>query len=123
MMVPRFNLWIEHDGEVVLSAWRVKLLQAVKKTGSISAAADEMDVPYRRAWERIREMEKRLGSPLLKTEVGGEGGGGAVLTSIAGELIERFNVFAEGMEQEVGSRFQTAFGEIWEAMENEARKP
>ena len=40
-MEPKYNLWIEHDGVVVLSAWRVDLLEAIDAAGSISAAAEQ----------------------------------------------------------------------------------
>ncbi len=52
-MQPKFNLWIEKDGKVVLSAWRVQLLEAIEAAGSISAAAEQMRLPYRRAWEKV----------------------------------------------------------------------
>jgi len=113
-MIPRYNLWIEKDEEVVLSTWRVNLLEAIGSTGSITAAASEMDVPYRRAWERIREMEQRLGFSLLDTEIGGSGGGGAVLTENAKDFIARFQQFELGMEVEIRKRFQDAFGSIKE---------
>jgi len=38
-MRPGANVWIEKDGKVVLSAWRVALLEAVEQTGSMNAAA------------------------------------------------------------------------------------
>ena len=109
MMNPRFNLWIEIKDEVVLSSWRVKLLKAIDLSGSISSAAEIMDVPYRRAWERINEMESRLGYHLLETEIGGSGGGGAVLTPKAKDLIKRFEFFENGLDQEIHQRFMKAF--------------
>ena len=39
-LTPRVNLWLERDGNVVLSLWRVRLLEALAETGSISGAAD-----------------------------------------------------------------------------------
>jgi molybdate transport system regulatory protein len=69
-----------------------------------------MEVPYRRAWERLQEIETRLGFPLLETEVGGEGGGGARLTSRAEELIDRFQRLVNGMDVEIAERFERAFG-------------
>ena len=39
-MEPRLNVWIEHNGTVVLSEWRVRLLEAIDQTGSISRAAE-----------------------------------------------------------------------------------
>jgi molybdate transport system regulatory protein len=111
-MNPRFNLWIEIDGKVVLSRWRIKLLKVIDSTGSISSAAESIDVPYRRAWERIKEMERRLGYQLLKTEVGGMGGGGSILTREAKELITRFDRFENGLEDEIQQRFKTMFEEV-----------
>ncbi len=108
-MNPRFNLWIEIEGEVVLSRWRVRLLKAIDSTGSISSASEMMDVPYRRAWERINEMESRLGYKLLETEVGGSGGGGAILTKEAKALIDRFDRFESGLDEEIKQRFKIAF--------------
>ena len=69
-MRARANFWIEKDGKVVLSTWRVRLLEAVDETGSISAAASKMGVSYRRAWEKIHECEERLGEKLVETQVG-----------------------------------------------------
>jgi molybdate transport system regulatory protein len=109
-MRPKLNLWIEKDGQVVLSTWRVDLLNAVNETGSISSAAEVMDVPYRRAWQRIHEMEERIGESLVITEVGGAKGGGAQLTDLALDMVERFQEFSSGLDQEVGERFKRAFG-------------
>lgn len=112
-MIPKHNLWLECQGEVLLSVWRVKLLEAIEEMGSITSAAAAMDVPYRRAWQRLREMEERLGMPLVITEVGGVGGGGAKLTSEAKELIQRFHHFANGLADEIQVRFASAFSEDW----------
>ncbi|MCC7358097.1 MAG: LysR family transcriptional regulator [Anaerolineales bacterium] len=108
-MEPKFNLWIEQEGVVVLSAWRVQLLQAIHVTGSISAAAEQLKVPYRRAWEKLQEMEQGLGLKLVETAVGGAGGGGARLTPAGAHAIEQFLAFAAGFEQEVVERYASAF--------------
>ncbi len=83
------NVWLETDeGDVALSRWRLELLETVGRTGSISAAAKAMNIQYRLAWQRIHEMEERLGIPLVQTTVGGRGGGGAMLTPEAHIVIE-----------------------------------
>ena len=56
-LTPHLNLWLERDGQVVLSVWRVQLLAAIEQTGSISAAAERMQVQYRLAWDRLDEMD------------------------------------------------------------------
>jgi molybdate transport system regulatory protein len=108
-MEPKFNLWIEQNGEVVLSAWRAKLLEAIGQTGSISAAAEQLKVPYRRAWEKVQEMEAGLGEKLVDTAVGGAGVGGAHLTPAAEQALARFRAFEAGFAEVVASRFQAAF--------------
>jgi molybdate transport system regulatory protein len=112
MMEPKVNLWIEVDGQVVLSRWRVQLLTAIAETGSISAAADRMQVPYRRAWEKIHELEERLGVALLDTQTGGPGGGGARLTRTAQDYVARFQRFSAGIDAYVQQHFQQAFGDL-----------
>jgi len=109
-MKPRFNLWLESDDGVVLSAWRVRLLEAIDESGSIRAAADQLGVPYRRAWQKVHEMEGRSGIRLLETEVGGEGGGGARLTKEARDLVRRFRRFEAGLEEVILDRYDKAFG-------------
>ena len=53
------NFWVERNGEVVLSEWRVALLEAVAETGSISAAAARHGVHFRVAW-RFRRFTAGL---------------------------------------------------------------
>jgi len=108
-MQPRLNLWIEKNGRVVLSAWRVKLLETIATTGSISAAAEALDVPYRRAWEKLQEIEKGLGFKVVETAIGGVGGGGARLTPAGEKAIVQFKQFAEGFEEDVAKRYEAVF--------------
>jgi molybdate transport system regulatory protein len=108
-MQPRINLWIEHDGEVVLSDWRVSLLEAIAETGSISSAAAHMNVPYHRAWDKIHEMEQGLDVKLVEAQVGGAGGGGARLTPEGLDYVERFRRFQAGFKEQVERRFKEAF--------------
>ncbi|PWH20483.1 MAG: hypothetical protein DDG58_02580 [Ardenticatenia bacterium] len=106
------NVWIEQNGQVALSRWRVALLLAVQETGSISAAAQRLKIPYHRAWDKIRECERCLGVSLLTTQTGGVGGGGARLTPVAVDYIQRFQQFERGLDELIQQRFQSAFGDL-----------
>jgi molybdate transport system regulatory protein len=107
---PRSKVWLEEDGRVVLSEWRVELLEAIEATGSLSAAAKRLDVPYRTAWSRLRQMEERLGVRLLETQVGGPEGGGSRLTAEAHDVIARFRRVTDGIADLVDDRFRREFG-------------
>ena len=54
-LAPRSKVWLERDGQVVLSDWRVELLETVEATGSLARAADQLGVPYRTAWYKLKE--------------------------------------------------------------------
>lgn len=108
-MQIKSNFWVEKDGEVVLSRWRVALLQAIDETGSISAAAERMGIPYRRAWDKVHECEERLEAKLIDTQTGGHGGGGARLTKEGAEYVRRFQQFNTGLDELIGNRFREAF--------------
>jgi molybdate transport system regulatory protein len=109
-MQPRLKVWIEgEDGRVVLSEWRVALLQAVARHGSLSAAARELGVPHRTAWQRVREMEQRLGTRLIEASSGGANGGSSRLTAAAEAFIARYQRMRQGLDEQLQQRFVDAF--------------
>jgi len=110
-MKSRSKFWIEKDGKVVFSDWRVDLLEAIEETGSLSGAAERLGVHYRRAWGKIKEMEDRLGVRLIVTQSGGVGGGGTELTPQAKEYIRKYRRFRAGLRELVDQRFKEAFEE------------
>jgi molybdate transport system regulatory protein len=104
------NFWIEKDGQVVLSEWRVALLEAVQRTGSIKAAAAEQQVHFRVAWRKLQEMETRLGVKLTERTVGGASGGGTHLTLAGQAYVRQFRQFMIGLKEVTAKQFQDTFG-------------
>jgi molybdate transport system regulatory protein len=116
-MRVRCNIWAEANEQVVLSAWRVELLQAIEATGSIRQAAVQMNITYDLAWHRIDEMETALGASLVDRQRGGPKGGCANLTSLGCELVARFSVFKARTDALIEAQFQAVFGEgDWRAL-------
>lgn len=73
-----------------LGPGKVALLEAIGRSGSISAAAREMEMSYRRAWLLVEAMNKAFQSPLVVAAVGGKRGGGAAVTPFALDLLSRY---------------------------------
>ncbi|MCE2492284.1 MAG: LysR family transcriptional regulator [Alphaproteobacteria bacterium] len=73
-----------------LGPGKASLIEAVGRTGSISAAARELGMSYRRAWQLIDATNKYFRQPLVETATGGRGGGGATVTSFGEEVLDRF---------------------------------
>jgi molybdate transport system regulatory protein len=106
---PRFNLWLEIEGQVALSSWRLGLLKAIMETGSINSAADQLKVQYRTAWQKVHEMEERLGVKLLDTQIGGPHGGGAKLTPIALAYVDKLTRLQAALEPLVEAKYREIF--------------
>ena len=108
-LAPRIKLWVEKDGLLVLSDYRVQLLRHVGETGSLAEAAQRMGLSYRRAWGKVREIERNLGRPLVRSEVGGAGGGGSRLTREGERLVALYERFRQRMETDLGKEFREVF--------------
>ena len=88
---PRLRLRLEFDGEHTLGPGKVRLIELVDTRGSISAAAREMGMSYRHAWELLDDVNRCFGGRVLETETGGRAGGGARVTEFGRDLAERFH--------------------------------
>jgi molybdate transport system regulatory protein len=84
-------------------------LEAIDAHGSLSRAAEALDVPYRTAWERVKATEGEIGFRLLESESGGPDGGGSRLTPEARDLCRRFRRVAGGIQEMVSRRFAAEF--------------
>jgi len=69
---------------------KIGLLEKIRDLGSISAAARAMKMSYRRAWLLIENLNQSFESPLIDASTGGLHGGGATLTCLGLEVIERY---------------------------------
>ena len=92
---PRIRI-VSDDGTIVLGPGKADLLGAIARTGSIRAAADELDMSYMRAWTLVRVMNGVFRSPLVEKVRGGSEQGGARLTERGADVLAIY----ERMEKE-----------------------
>jgi len=85
------RIWIETDGHVLLGEGRVRLLKAIEETGSLSKAAKKLEISYRKAWSLVDAVNKSSKKPVIKSSIGGKGGGGAQVTPYGKDLIKVFD--------------------------------
>lgn len=88
--VARISLRLKFEGERLLGPGRIRLLELIAQTGSISAAGREMEMSYRRAWLLVDELNRSFKSPLVEKQLGGSGGGGAVITPLGADIVRRY---------------------------------
>jgi molybdate transport system regulatory protein len=88
--MTRLTLRIDFDQAGSVGPGKIRLLELVRDTGSISAAGRAMDMSYRRAWLLIDALNKMFRDPVVTTKLGGKAGGGAVLTPFGEELLGHY---------------------------------
>ncbi len=107
----RSKIWLEIDGQPFLGDGRYRLLAAVQRTGSISGAARELGISYRKAWAQLQALEEISPHPLLERRTGGRDGGATRLTPQASELIQRFDKLRKQVNQAADRLYSEGFPE------------
>jgi molybdate transport system regulatory protein len=100
---PRLRIMVRPG--LVLGPGKVELLEAIGRTGSISAAGRDMGMSYRRAWLLVSALNEMFGRVLVSTSPGGAGGGGAEVTEFGRAVIEAYRVADERAGQAVRDEF------------------
>ena len=108
---PRLKVWVEKEGQLVLSDYRVRLLEAIAAKGSLAEGAAAMGLSYRRAWGKVKEIEANLGMKLVESTVGGPGGGGSHLTPAAERLLAQYNRFRRALSELADREFERSFSD------------
>lgn len=98
-MSVRIALRLKFDDDRLIGPGRIRLLELIAQTGSISAAGREMAMSYRRAWLLIDDLNHTFKKPLVEKQLGGTGGGGAALTPLGREIVERYRKIEATIER------------------------
>lgn len=88
--VPKPQIRILFRKAIAMGPGKAELLQAIARSGSISAAARDMGMSYRRAWLLVDTMNQSFRQPLVVTETGGQRGGGASVTEFGLDVLRRY---------------------------------
>lgn len=73
----------------------LRLLRCVEKTGSLRAAAMEMEMAYSKASKILKQAESSLGFPLTTRNVGGKDGGGSILTDEGKQWLRQYEAYRD----------------------------
>ena len=112
--VPAPRLRILLGREIAIGPGKAELLRLIEEMGSISAAAREMGMSYRRAWTLVETMNGAFREPVVEAAIGGRGGGGARVTDFGREVLNRYRVMEEKAVSSVTAEMD-AFSELLDA--------
>ena len=86
----RLTLRVDFGSSGSIGPGKIRLLEAIDRTGSISQAGRSLGMSYRRAWLLIDDMNKCFRDEVVAAKPGGVQGGGAALTSFGEALVRDY---------------------------------
>jgi molybdate transport system regulatory protein len=86
----RLTVRVDFGSDRALGPGKIRLLETIGKTGSISRAGRALGMSYRRAWLLVADLNRCFREPVVTAQPGGARGGGAALTPFGRDLIEKY---------------------------------
>jgi len=89
---PKLRFRLMLGSVIAIGPGKADLLEAIAKTGSISAAARAMSMSYKRAWYLLDTMNRCFVEPVVVTTKGGRSQGGAALSPTGEKVLKRYRL-------------------------------
>ncbi len=101
MSDARLTLRVDFGSRRSIGPGKVRLLEQVARTGSISEAGRKLGMSYRRAWLLIDDMNRCFTQAVVTAKPGGSQGGGTAVTKFGADLIRHYRAI-EAAAQRAG---------------------
>ncbi len=109
-MQVKVKVWIEDDEEnLIFGSGKTEVLEYIDRTGSISDAAKEVGMNYKKAWNHIKILEKFIEDDLVITFKGRGENSGTTLTPKAREVIQTYKILQHDIKKYSEERFKELF--------------
>ncbi len=76
--------------DIAIGPGKADLLEGIRESGSIAAAGRRLGMSYKRAWLLVESMNRCFKKPLVAAAKGGRAGGGARLTAMGEDVLQRY---------------------------------
>lgn len=100
--MARLTLRLDFGPGQAIGHGKIRLLEAVRDYGSISAAGRSMGMSYRRAWLLVDELNRLFETPVVETKHGGSAGGGAQLTPFGHHVVRQYRTIEAKAHEAAG---------------------
>jgi molybdate transport system regulatory protein len=105
MATPTVRFRIDFNRDEAIGPGKIALLERIALSGSLSQAARDLKMSYRRAWQLLESANTAFLEKVALTSKGGRGGGGAQLTQFGRDLINSYRAFEEDMQARAARHF------------------
>lgn len=100
----RIKCWVEDDGEKFYGPGPNQLIKKIQQEGSLSKAAAEMNMSYKKAWDMVQRLNQHSHKPLIILKKGGSHGGGAEVTAYAMEVVKKYDELEQQISELIGKQ-------------------
>jgi molybdate transport system regulatory protein len=105
--IPRIRFRIDFGRAAAVGPGKIALLEQIQGTGSLSQAARELKMSYRRAWLLLDSLNNSFEERVVSSSIGGRHGGGAELTPFGRSLILAYRRFESSMQRQAERHFRS----------------
>ena len=106
MAKPSIRFRIDFGPDESIGPGKVALLEHIDRSGSISQAARDLGMSYRRAWQLVESLNGAFRAPLTTASTGGKRGGGATLTPLGHEVVRTYRACETDLQGQVARHFR-----------------
>jgi molybdate transport system regulatory protein len=108
MVEARLSIRLDLTARDRIGPGKIALLEAIRDTGSISAAARSIGMSYRRAWMLVDQINEALKEPAVEAAIGGKHGGGAAITAVGEQIITIYRSIEAAAHRSAKDEFRAA---------------
>ena len=98
--------------DVILDRQLVQVLSLLRFTRSLQLSCEYSGTSYAKIWAQVKKLESQLGHPVVRSTVGGQKGGGTVLTEYGELLVERFLLFQQEADRLLNMLYRDHFDDF-----------
>lgn len=109
MLRPKIKLLLAKEYEF-LDQKAAMLLSLIEETNSVKLSSERLNISYRKAWNMLNDMEKQMGFNIVERHQGGAEGGYSELSTEGRELLKKYTLFTEKVEEYVQKVYDEIFG-------------
>jgi len=107
MRAPAIRFRVDFGHEGAIGPGKIALLEQIGSSGSLSQAARDLRMSYRRAWQLLESVNGSFRERAVLTAKGGRGGGGARLTPFGRLLIRAYRDFDAELQKRAARSFRS----------------
>jgi molybdate transport system regulatory protein len=90
MADPVIRFRIDFAKNSSIGPGKIRLLEAIRDSGSLSQGARNVGMSYRRAWLLVDSLKQSFREPVTVASTGGKDGGGMLVTEFGDTLINSY---------------------------------